>query len=169
MQPYSQRKRKRISLWGCNERRRGREKNKLFLERRQSQEKKYSFHPERSSAIFHRADEQQTLLWQPRLALWYQFSYFFSRGNRKNWFCFMRHLITRRTGLIVKFRSLRPFRSKLCFLIFIFPEGTGRLDFDDFIYCFMLHLITGWFWSLRLFRSKLCFSYFFSDEPKDAF
>ena len=28
-----------------------------FLERRQSQEKRYSFHPERCSVNFHRADE----------------------------------------------------------------------------------------------------------------
>ena len=111
IQPYSQRKRKRISLWGCIERRRGREKNRLFLERRQSQEKNYSFHPERSSAIFIEkmssmpcCERQPRWLydiffiekmsstfcyeWQPCLAVWYQFHFFFPRRNRDVWFLY---------------------------------------------------------------------------------
>ena len=45
--------------------------------------------------------------------------------------------------VICEVQKLEAIQVKAVFSHFYFPGGTGRIDFDDFIYCFMLHLITG--------------------------
>ena len=129
IQPYSQRKRKRISLWGCIEHRRGREKNRLFLERRQSQEKNYSFHPERSSAIFIEKmssmpcyerqprwlydiffiEEMSSTFcyeWQPCLAVWYHTSFLFSFPGGTGMFDFYISTASSKLHFIVQWRHI---------------------------------------------------------------